>query len=103
MTTDKPIQKADALPQFQPAVVPVFDCHVILSTSSQPPAVRGRVANLPAITAEGAVERDVLMKLVAQFKAFLVDHRARQVEVPWQDPADEPGPGEVERWIPVHL
>lgn len=84
--------------------VPVFDCHVILT----PPTVAksrylARASKLANIEAEGTTEREALLKVVAAFKAKLLKHHQQKTEIPWLDPPLEPQPGDLERWIPVHL
>lgn len=91
------------LPITDAGGVPVFDCRIILSPVEPEGLIRGRIADLDGIVAEGANERDVLRRLVDQFK----QHVARCVQssepIPWKTPGDEPSAGESERWIPVHL
>ena len=83
--------------------VPVFNCHVILGPPDQRGMIAGRTANLPNISAQGATERDVLTSLMKQFKETVSDCHQRREDVPFVDPPDPAGDGEVERFIPVHL
>lgn len=83
--------------------VPVFTCHVILSPADENGQLKGRTANLPGITAVGAAERDVLRSILEQFKSSVQKYSAMQQPVPFVDPPERPGAGEVERFIPMHL
>ena len=83
--------------------VPVFNCLVILSSPDKHGHRRGRVANFPGITAEGTSERDILAALMKSFKAAIQQHSKSGQQIPWIDPPESPAPGEVERFIPVHL
>jgi len=82
--------------------VPVYDCHVIVSPPDENGVINARVSTLPEITAQGQSERFVLQAIVKDFKAALVRYRQAGEEIPWQ-PAAAPEPGELQRWIPVHL
>lgn len=83
--------------------VPVFSCHVILGAPDQRGTIAGRTANLPDISAHGATERDVLTSLMKQFKDTVGGLHERGESIPFLDPPESPGEGEVERFIPVHL
>lgn len=83
--------------------MPVFNCVVILSAATGNGRLRGRVANLPDIVAEGNSERDVLIQLTKRFKQTIQDYTVRKQEVPWQNPPAQPGQEEQQRFIPVHL
>ena len=63
----------------------------------------GRIANLEGISAEGNTERDVLIQLTKRFKAIVQEYSQKQQPIPWIDPPETPGPGEMQRFIPVHL
>ena len=82
--------------------VPVYDCHVILSPGDAEGVIHARVTTLPEITASGKVERDVLQRIVTDFKAALIKYRERGEPIPWQEPT-KPGDGETQRFVPVHL
>jgi len=82
--------------------VPVFDCRVLLS-KLEDGRVEGRVANLAGIAATANTERDLLRKLVDQFKKTLLETTERGEPIPWIDPPEAPRLGESQRWIPVHL
>jgi len=83
--------------------VPVYDCHVILSPADEGGTIHGRVSSLPGITAAGKTERDVLLRIVREFKAALIHCRQSGQPIPWSPAPEAPGPGESQRWIPVHL
>jgi hypothetical protein len=83
--------------------VPVFNCLVILTTPDENGRRRGRVANLQGISAEGTSERDILASLMKSFKASVQKYSQSEQQIPWIDPPESPAPGEVERFIPVHL
>jgi predicted RNase H-like HicB family nuclease len=83
--------------------VPVFNCQIILTQPDEHGRRHGRVANLAEISAAGNSERDVLTALMKQFKAVVQQLHQNQKPIPWIDPPEKPGPGEVERFIPVHL
>lgn len=83
--------------------VPVYDCHVILAPSEDGGGYVARSATLSGVTATAGTERDVLRKMVDAFKQRLIAHRNAGEPIPWLEPADTPQPGELERWIPVHL
>ena len=83
--------------------VPVYDCHVILSPADPSGIVRGRVTSLPDITAHGRTEREVLQRLVREFKDTLIRCRESGQPIPWSSSSATPGPDESQRWIPVHL
>lgn len=85
-----------------PKDVPVFDCHVILSVPDATGLIAARVANLPEITASARSERELLRSIVTQFKAAVIRYH-QSGAIPWQNPPLAAGPGESERWIPVHL
>ncbi|GAB4138111.1 MAG: hypothetical protein Tsb009_06060 [Planctomycetaceae bacterium] len=93
----------ESLPITDSGNVPVYDCHVILSPQDEQGLFFARVASLPSVTATGNSERDVLQKIVATFKAKLIEYRNAGQPIPWAETPETPGPGEVERWIPVHL
>jgi len=82
--------------------VPVYDCHVILSPPDADGVIHARVSTLPEITAIGRSERDVLQKIVRDFKRAIIHDRESGDEIPWQSPA-KPRAGETQRWVPVHL
>jgi len=89
---------------LSPGPVPVFDCHVLLTKPAAAGDLwRARCAAAPQIAAEGDTERAVLQAIVTRFKFFLHEHRVRNEPIPWTHPEETAAPGELERWIPVHL
>ncbi len=84
--------------------VPVFDCHVLLRRPGRTgESFQARCANAPAVTSTGLTEREALQSIVIRFKYFIQEHQAQGQPIPWLNPELSPEPGEVERWIPVHL
>jgi hypothetical protein len=83
--------------------VPVFNCQIILQHCESDQQIIGRVANLGGITAKGSTERDVLMQITKIFKLQVETLTREKMPVPWIEPPEQPGPGEVERFVPVHL
>ena len=83
--------------------VPVFNCIVLVSPKGADGKVRARVANLPEIAVEGASEREVLQRLVADFKRIVGERHAAGQAIAWQEPPHSPQPGEQQRLIAVHL
>lgn len=85
-----------------PGSVPVFNCIVIL-TPIENGRLRGRVANLPGITAEGAAERDLLKLITQRFKTAVKESLSNGPALQWIEPPEVPAKGESQRFIPVHL
>ena len=83
--------------------VPVFNCIAILSPISGSTKLAGRIANLEGISAEGNTERDVLIQLTKRFKSTVQQFSQKQQSIPWIDPPETPRPGEMQRFIPIHL
>ena len=83
--------------------VPVFNCQIILSNVGSDQQIVGRVANLGGISVSGSTERDVLMQIAKIFKAQVQALSEEKIPIPWIDPPEKPGPGEVERFVPIHL
>lgn len=83
--------------------VPVFHCHVILSRPDENGMIHGRAANLAKIEASGSSERDVLKVITGRFKAAVQAFADKSEAVPFIDPPEQPKPGELERFIPMHL
>ena len=83
--------------------VPVFNCIVILSPDVATTRLKGRIANLADISAEGSTEREVLMALTKRFKSIVQDCAQNQRAIPWIEPPEQPAPGEMQRFIPIHL
>ena len=83
--------------------VPVFNCIAILSPISGSTKLAGRIANLEGISAEGNTEREVLLQLTKRFKSIVQEFSQKQQSIPWIDPPEAPRPGEMQRFIPIHL
>jgi len=83
--------------------VPVFNCQVILRHDEAGQQVSGRVANLAGIEVKGSTERDVLMQITKIFRMQIQTLTEEKTPIPWIDPPEQPGPGEVERFVPIHL
>jgi predicted RNase H-like HicB family nuclease len=83
--------------------VPVFNCQIILHRNETAGQIVGRVANLGGITAKGSTERDVLMQITKVFRLQVQTLTQEKTPIPWIDPPEQPGPGEVERFVPIHL
>jgi len=87
--------------------VPAFACLVYVHTGEDAMVV-GRVANLAGgdscdIRASGSSERDVLSKLMREFKSRVSKIFAEGQEIPWIDPPVPPLENEQVRSIPMHL
>jgi len=84
--------------------VPVFNCHVLVRkpTAAGEPWT-ARCATAAEITADAPTERELLQKIVSRFKFFVHEHHVQGEPIPWTDPPLTPQPGELERFIPVHL
>lgn len=83
--------------------VPVFDCHVIVSPPDDSGNVHARAVRLPGVTGVGSNEREALRSIVEAFKSEVKNYVEQGKSIPWSDTPDQPGDGEAERWIPVHL
>jgi len=81
----------------------VYDCHVVLSGPDADGLLRGRVTTLAGVEAAARSERELLTRLVQQFKQTLTQCREQGRPPPWTTETVKPGPGERQRWIPVHL
>ena len=82
--------------------IPVFNCivHVLRDSTGN---VSARVANLSGIVCTASTERDVLTKIVKEFKQVVRELSEKGSEIPWIDPPSTKGPNEQTRFIPVHL
>lgn len=98
--SDKP---HDALSRMKSPDVPVYNCVVIVSPRDEAGVVRARCATVAGIDATGRSEREALSQVVAAFKATIARHLAAELPIPWIDPPSQPGPGEQQRLIAVHL
>lgn len=83
--------------------VPVFSCHVILSVPDADGKTTGRVANLDGISATGTTEREILTSVMKQFREVMQRYTSEGKQIPFREKPDQPGEGEAERFIPVHL
>ena len=83
--------------------IPTFSCHVILTPPQNGKPFQGRTANLEGIQVEAATERDVLMAIMERFRTEVRKHTESGQEIPFVDPPEEPGAGELVRFIPIHL
>ncbi len=86
-----------------PGDVPVFNCHVYLSSPDEQGLITARVATLAGMVAQGRSEREALRNIVQRFKSLVAGHTARGEPIPWLDKPCAKGPGEAERFVPVHL
>ncbi len=83
--------------------MPVYNCLVILVRDPQTGRASGRVANLAGISGEASSERDLLFLLTRRFREQLQLCVREGRAISWVDPAEVPGPGEQQRFIPIHL
>jgi len=93
----------DPLAKMHSPDVPVYNCVVIVSPRDAAGQVRARCATVAGIDASGQSEREALAQVVAAFKATITRHLAAELPIPWVDPPAQPGPGEQQRFIAVHL
>ncbi|MEO1997238.1 MAG: hypothetical protein ABGZ17_18365 [Planctomycetaceae bacterium] len=97
---------SDSLPQVSGSdcsPVPVFNCQIILSKSESDQKIVGRVANLGGISIRGNTERDVLTQITKVFRAQIQALSDEKMPIPWIEPPEKAGPGETERFVPIHL
>lgn len=85
----------------QPAV-PTFAC-IAYVRKQDDGTIAGRVANLAGIEATGNAERDVLSKLLREFKSQVSKMHAEGQSIAWVEPLPPPLEGEQRRSIPMHL
>jgi hypothetical protein len=83
--------------------VPVYNCHVYLSSPDERGTVRARAASLSEVTAEGKNERDALRNIVRKFKEAISSYTSRSEPIPWLAEPSPPGPEETQRFVPVHF
>ena len=83
--------------------VPVFNCIVIVSPRDAKGMISAVAAELAGIAGRGKSEREALAQVVAQFKDLVSRRYAAGDEIPWLKPPLAPQPGEVQRFIAVHL
>ena len=82
------------------ASVPVFNCIVYVSTEAG--KVTARVGNLEGIQVTGSSEREVLSKIVPEFKRQVAELHGKST-IPWVERPAAIKSNEVQRLIPVHL
>ncbi len=99
-STDGPASEKQ-VPPIAPLDVPTFPCIVYVRKVDG--GLIARVANLKGIEIRGSSERELLQKIVPEFKRQVALWRQREEEIPWVDPIPEPAPEETRRFIPVHL
>jgi len=99
--SNDPLSTSQRLPTV-PSSVPVFNCVVHVSHDAQG-KVQGRVANLPDLICTAATERDLLAKIVKEFKRAVRECSEKNAPIPWVDPPKAKDPNEQTRLIPVHL
>ena len=83
------------------APVPVFNCHVFISSADG--KCHARFANIDLAPIEAANERSALSKAVTEFKNHIVELKQTSKPIEWRDPLLDMKDDEVERLIPVHL
>ncbi|KAA5541125.1 hypothetical protein FYK55_18830 [Roseiconus nitratireducens] len=81
--------------------VPAFRCVVYVSREGA--QFKGRVANLPGIEATGNDQRELLGRIVPQFKSAVSQSLADGNQPAWIDPPMEKLPSEQKLFLPVHL
>jgi hypothetical protein len=86
-----------------PEEIPVYNCRVYVAPKNEQGVVVARAAALADVVGRGESERAALQQVVALFKAKIVAFREQQEEIPWIEPALPAEPGELERWLAVHL
>jgi len=97
MTDPKPAKSLQTVSN-----IPVFNIivHVRRDTEGN---VNARVANLPDLVCSASSERDVLAKIVKEFKQFAKSHSENETPIPWIEPISPKESDEQTRFIPVHL
>ncbi len=105
MTDDTAPQRQLADPPVvrQLGSVPVFNCHIYLSSPPEGGPVVARGANLSEIRVEGRSDREALAAAVRAFKEAIGRSLAGGQAIPWIDPPLPAEPGERQRWVPVHF
>ena len=89
--------------QLGPPDVPVFNCVVNVSPAGADGMVVARVANLAGIETRGRSEREALSQAVAAVKAVIAVQVASGQPIPWLSAPAAPAPGELQRFIALHL
>lgn len=88
-------------PPVAPPDVPTFPCIVYVRKVDG--GMFARVANLEGIELRGHSERELLQKIVPEFKRQVARLHQQDEPIPWIDPIPDPAPDETKRFIPVHL
>jgi hypothetical protein len=83
--------------------VPVFNCVMNIGPADDPGQVIAQGANLREIRAVGRTEREALAQAVATFKALVSQAHQSGISLPWIEPPEPPQPGQVQRFVAVHL
>jgi hypothetical protein len=106
MTAQRPGAESgdrDPLSRMQSPQVPVYNCVVLVSPRDEQGLIRARCATVAGIDAAGKSEREALAQVVSAFKATIERHLAAGLAIPWIERPEQPGPGEQQRFIAVHL
>jgi len=82
--------------------VPVFNCIVHVARDADG-SITARCANLPELSCTGMTEREVLSKVVNEFKRRTRQFTENGTVIPWIDPPYSRAAEEQTRLIPVHL
>ncbi len=82
--------------------VAVFNCvvHILREENG---VICGRVANLPDLVFTAQTERDLLAKIVKEFKRVVREYSQSDAGIPWVEPPSPKTANEQTRLIPVHL
>lgn len=86
-----------------PSGVPVYNCVALVAPRGADGLVHARAANVSDLRTSGASEREALQHLVGAFKIIITQSLAEGREVPLLVESHPAQPGEVQRFIAVHL
>lgn len=86
-----------------PSGVPVYNCLALVAPRNAEGIVHARAANVSDLRTSGASEREALQHLVGAFKIIVSQSLAEGREVPLLKEPHPAQPGEVQRFIAVHL
>jgi hypothetical protein len=89
--------------EFSGQPVPVFNCVVHVAPPAADGTIVARVANLAGIEGRGRSEREALAQAVATFKATVSKYHTAGEPIPFLANVVAPAPGEVQRFVAVHL
>ncbi len=81
---------------------PAFGCIVYIRRHPSG-GVAARVANLPGLAVDAADERSAIRQLVPMFRQRVAAASEAGQPSPLIEPPEPIGPGEVKRFLPVHL